>query len=122
MMGYCHNQHDIRLIRGDSYELWVGLAQGWDEIASDPAAYEGRLVLRQAHDDALTPDLALLSELQPGTDPRFPDMLYQLHFTASPAVTGALPAQSSLVYFCEVRSLDDDLVRRLFEGKAYLHD
>lgn len=111
--------HDLEIIRGDSYELWVGLAQGWTFV--DPAAHEGRLVLRDAQSDYAPETLALVSELLPGEDERFPDLTHLLHFTATPDDTQALP-DWRMACFCEVRSKDLTYVKRLFDAAVEIRD
>lgn len=112
---------EIKLIRGDSFELYAGLAKGWDDLAEDPGAYQGRLAFREMHDDNLPVLVASTSPLIMADDVRFPDMFYVLHFTLSPAETQSLPP-SPLVAFAELRALTGGYVRRLFNAKVHHGD
>lgn len=108
---------DIKLTRGDSFELYTGLAHGWDNVEADPTAYQGRLAFREMQDDTLPILVASTSPLIAAEDLRFPDMRFVLHFTLTPTQTQSLPP-FSLVAFAELRTLTGSYVRRLFNARV----
>lgn len=114
-------QHDLKIIRGDTLDLVVGLAQGWTHVDSNPAAYQGRLVFRQEQNDAMPELLVITASPEPSTDENFPDLLHILDLSMTPAQTAALPTYP-IVCFCELRMLDGSFVRRLFSGNVIVED
>jgi hypothetical protein len=117
----CAIRHDLSIIRGDSFSLFVGLAAGWENIAEDPALYEGRLVFRERQDDSLPEILAITTTPEPIDEYRFPQLDFMLDLSMTPAQTTSLP-EYPMVCFCEIRTLDGLYVRRLFEGRVRRRD
>jgi hypothetical protein len=117
----CQNRNDVSVIRGTSFHLMVGLAEGWGDVALDPPAFEGRLVFRELQDDSFPEIKTLVVPPTPATDHRFPGLEFMLDFTMTPQETGSLP-DFSMVCFCELRSVDGAQVRRLFEGSVMQRD
>lgn len=108
---------DIKVIRGDTFELYTGLARGWGDVDADPGAYQGRLSFREMQDDGLPILMMATSPLIKAEDLRFPDMRYILHFTLPPEQTADLPP-FSVVAFAELRTLTGSYVRRLFNARV----
>lgn len=117
----CAIRHDLSIIRGDSFTLFVGLAHGWADVGEDPALYEGRLVFRERQDDSLPEILAIVTTPQPSDEWRFPQLNFLLDLSMTPAETTSLP-DYPVVCFCELRTLDGQYVRRLFEGTVRKRD
>ncbi len=117
----CALRHDLRLVRGDSFSLFIGLASGWENIAQDPTLYEGRLVFRERQDDSLPELLVITTTPQPIDEHRFPQLDYLLDLSMTPDQTASLP-EWPVVCFCEIRLVDGTYVRRLFEGQVRKRD
>jgi hypothetical protein len=117
----CALRHDLSIIRGDTFNLHVGLASGWENIAQDPSLYEGRLVFRERQDDSLPELLAITTTPEPIDEHRFPQLDFMLDLSMTPAETESLPTYP-VVCFCEIRLLDGSYVRRLFEGRVRQRD
>lgn len=111
-------RHDIKIIRGDSLSLLVGLAEGFD---IDIADWTGRFVLREDQDDALPDIYEKTITLVAEEDPRFPNLAGVADVTMTPLETQELPPYD-LVCFFELRNTSSTLVRRLFQGKAEIGD
>jgi hypothetical protein len=90
-MSCCTNEHDICVIRGDSFSLVTGLAQGWEDVAADPSGWNGRLAFRTMQNDTLPDVWSQEIPLTPGNDPRFPGMDWLMEFSAPPDETQQLP-------------------------------
>jgi hypothetical protein len=119
----CSLRHDISLVRGDTFTLFVGLSAGWEDISANPALWEGRLVFRLRQDDALPEIVAVTAVPEPvaDPDPRFAGIDFLLNFSMTPVQTESLPAWP-VVCFAEIRTLDGSQVRRLFEGNVRKRD
>lgn len=117
----CTEQHDICLIRGDSFTLTVGLGPDWVETVEDANLFEGRLVVRRVQSDAAPDLLVMTAPLTPTSDSRYGDAIALLHFEADSQQTRALPPYD-LVCFGEVRGTDGLYTRRLFNGRARVGD
>lgn len=117
----CTEERDICITRGDTYFLIIGLARNWEEVNASPALYEGRLVIREAQDDSLTPLLEVTADLEAGEDSRFPDMEYMVDLSLTPAQTQSLPTYN-VVCFAEIRKKDLSYVKRLFNGRVTRSD
>ena len=120
-MADCTETIDICITRGDTYNLVVGLADGWDEVNANPSVYSGRLVFRDAHDDGIAEMLTITSPTSAGTDVRFENTEFVFDFTALPAQTQSLPSYD-IVCFCEIVDLSGTYVRRLFNGRVKIED
>lgn len=117
------SKRDIEIVRGDSFELDVALASGFDEVVSNSDVYTARLCMRLEQDDALpvllqieaAPELVLGAEETP---PCSWDTVY-FTFRADAAATAALPPYD-LVYYAELVGPDGPM--RLFQGKVKITD
>lgn len=117
----CELRHDLSIIRGDSFTLFVGLTAGWEDVGQNPALYQGRLVFRQMQDDSLPEILVITATPEPSDDHRFPELDFLLNLSMTPVQTESLP-DYPVVCFCELRTLDGSHVRRLFEGNVRKRD
>ncbi len=117
----CALRHDLSIIRGDSFSLFVGLASGWENIAENPSLYEGRLVFRERQDDSLPELLAITTTPQPIDEHRFPQLDFMLDLSMTPAQTSSLPT-FPVVQYAEIRLVSGGYVRRLFEGRVRQRD
>jgi hypothetical protein len=117
----CALRHDLSIIRGDSFSLFVGLAAGWEDIAGDPSLYEGRLVFRERQDDSLPELLVITATPEPIDEHRFPQLDFMLDLSMTPDQTSSLPS-FPVVCFCEIRLVAGGYVRRLFEGRVRQRD
>lgn len=115
------NRHDIEIIRGDNYELWVGLAAGWTDIEAAPGNYLGRMAFRLDQSDAASDLVSTTSDLVSGSDPNFPDLKYLLKFALTTAQTAALPSYD-VVCYTEIRNVSGSVIRRLFDGRVRVRD
>jgi len=86
----CVEAHDVCVIRGDSFAQSLGLGTGFEEVGDTPAAHQGLMVIRAAHDDSLTPLLTVTVTPEAASDPHGEALAY-LHFSITPDQTAALP-------------------------------
>lgn len=114
-------QHDLKIIRGDTLDLTIGLSEGWQAVEEDPAAYQGRLVFRQEQNDAMPEIMAITASPEPAEEEEFSDLKHILDLSMTPAQTASLPTYP-FVCFCELRTLDGSFVRRLFSGNVDMED
>lgn len=112
--------YDFGLVRGDSFELDVGLSIAFAEALIDPAQYEARMCFRMEQSDLLPNIFEMVSTLTPSEYPTELARVYAT-FTATPEQTGALPPYD-LVHYVELRTIDGTSVVRLFQGKVKLTD
>lgn len=115
-------RHNFTVIRGDSQQLIVGLAEAWVEVLESPSDFIARLVLKDAPDDNLPARLTVnvtpeIVTPVPG-DVQAPVLFT---FTLSPAQTQSLPAWD-LVGYVELRTTDDNYVNRLLDCRVTVKD
>lgn len=117
------SNRNIEIIRGDTFELDVALASGFDDVLDNSDVFTARMCLRLEQDD----DLPILLEIDAGAEielgseavpPVNCDRAY-FTFKAPPEVTAQLPPYD-LVYFVELVGPDTKI--RLFQGKVTITD
>jgi hypothetical protein len=114
-------KHNIKVIRGDSYRLVLGIADGFSFVGDAPADYSARMVIRDKQSDDMPDLLEIPSLIYPGTDTRFAAMVGFIQFSARPEETQALPPYD-LAYFVELIGQAGAYNRRLFEGSVKVSD
>jgi hypothetical protein len=120
-MSSCLEQCELRVIRGDSYTLSVGLDESFSETLGNKHLFVGRLVFREVQDDAAPALLTLKAPLVPAVDPAYKDVIALLHFEATARQTQSLPP-CDLVCYCEIAGVEGAYVRRIFQGKVEIGD
>lgn len=111
----------IKIIRGDSFTLTVGLGPEWSETVKNAQLFIGRFVVREFQDDTAPNLLVLVGQIEPTDDPRYEPAIGLLHFEAPKFRTQSLPPYD-LVCYCEIAGLGDSYTRRLFGGEVTVED
>lgn len=119
-MRCCTTDHDICLIRGNSFAQDIALVSGFDEVIATPGEYEGKMYFRLEQDDALPVIVELTAAPEVGEEPSVhgrtvPAAL--LSFTMTPAQTVQIP-NYDIVYAITVRSAEGDFAKTVVQGKV----
>ena len=117
----CVDEIDLCVIRGDAYELNVGLSGSFTEVLENPTAYIGRLVFREDQDDDLPHYLELTAVPEVDLDLPPGEVNIYLNFAATAAETQSLP-DWKYVAFCELTQSVNPQPQRLFNAEVDSHD
>jgi hypothetical protein len=123
-MSCCVPDHDICIVRGNSFSIGTGFTDDPYGIADDPALWTGELVLRAAKSDSVSPLLTMSSTVEEDLTVRpagVPDLAWIMTFLATPAQTQALPP-NDLYCHCEIVNATDQIRIRLWQGRVYMED
>jgi len=113
----CTNTVQYCVTKGTNFSADVSFTTAWSELIEDPSDYYGEMVFREAQDDDAV-DYLQLTAIPDTTDPEAP---VQLHFTASPVETTALP-DWDIVGYCDLVSNDGTSRQRLFNMEVSVNE
>jgi len=120
----CTNNYDICVIRGDTFDMDVGLTSSYQEVLDNPTDWEARMVFREYQDDDVTPYLTLIAQTEVNPDPLYDEPPIYYRFNATTTQTQSLPDWDH-VYYVELVQIGpavSPIVTRLFQGSVDTHD